>query len=157
MPKTTYTDTPLAPNVKDVLKTGVSYDWTILSAEERIIPASGNELMEFFCKESNTEATSRMTLFFTPNTAPQVTRFLRSCGIERSPGAEVDVNEELVKGRSFSAKLKEGKPFNNKDGEPVTPWEIDGFSCGKPVSLKEPATVATTSKSPSPATEEKGW
>ena len=141
MPKATYTDTPLAPNVKDVLQLGVSYDWKILKAEEKIIPATGNELMEMTCKESETEAISRMVLFFTPKTFPQVTRFLRACGIERPNDTEIDVNEELIKGRTFAAKLKEGREFMASDGKSVTPWEIDAFSCASTRATPTPAAV----------------
>jgi hypothetical protein len=144
MPTVEYTDTPLEPRVKDVLELGIAYDWKIVSTEERITP-KGNALMEFSCKERETEATSRMTLFFTPKTAPQITRFLRACGIERAIGETVNVTDELVKGRVFAAKLKEGTAFVDKEGKTVVPWEIDGFSCQKP-------TVATSSTpAPSPA------
>lgn len=160
MPKTTFTNEPLRTNAKDHpdLELHEFYDWEILSTDERVA-STGTEILEALCQESNTEAVCRLTIFFSPNTAPQVSRWLTSMGIERSIGQEVDVNEELIKGKRFSAKMKAGKSFVPKgEEEPVTPWEIDGFSCRKPEkaasSSPSPATAKPASKA---AATEEGW
>jgi hypothetical protein len=149
MPLTTITDTPLAPPIKKVLQLDKPYNWMVLSATERM--AGTTPLMEVYCKEKITEATTRMTLFFTDKTAPQITRVLRSMGIEASIGQEVNVNEDLIKGREFSAELKVGNTYNDKEGNPVTPWELDGFSVGKPlgaITQSKPAATVDTEEDP---------
>lgn len=149
MPEFEYTEEAVFVTAQDHpdLKLGVMYTWAIIDAVEKI--AGTTDLIQCALAESETGATCRMTLFFTPNTRRQISLFAKAIQLKGlAEGKKIVITPDTIIGGTLMAKMKEGRSFETKTGETVTPWEIDTFSCAAVGSLRAVAKVASK---PNPA------
>lgn len=149
MPEFEYTEEAVSVTAQDHpdLKLGVMYTWTITAAVEKI--AGTTDLIQCSLAEEETGATCKMVLFFTPNTHRQVSMFAKAIKLKGlAEGKKIIITPDTIIGGALMAKMKEGRSFETKTGETVTPWEIDTFSCA---AVGSPRAVAKVASKPNPA------
>jgi hypothetical protein len=103
MPEFTYTEKWSLPTFQP----NVPYNWQIITASEGISSQKNTPFLDIKCQEMESGGTWSLTLYFTPKTFPQLSRFAHSCGVTRGEGEILKLDESVLKGRIFSAELQE--------------------------------------------------
>lgn len=110
MPTYEYTD----QNEIIPAKLGIT-EFEVVGCENKISQNSGNPMLVVECRQIETGASIRENLVFIPSAFWKIDVFLKACGFAFQKGQKVDVNEQLLKGRRFSAEVYE-ELYTKQDG-----------------------------------------